>query len=76
MAKKVTARTIDKAYAKYKSGLKGLKKNTKNRQMLTKAEFIAKNYPNYGKTKRTSRVEGGLSKAGLSYKEIQKLKGR
>ena len=76
MANKVTAKTIDKAYAKYKAGLKGLTKNTKNRQMLTKAEFIAKNYPNYGKTKRTSRVERGLSKAGLSYKDIQRLKGK
>lgn len=75
MAKKVTARTIDKAYAKYKKGLKGLQKNTRNRQMLTKAEFICKNYPNYGKTKRTSRVEGGLKQAGLSYKDIQRLKG-
>ena len=71
-----SSRQIDKAYAKYKKGLKGLKKNTKNRQLLTKAEFIAKNYPEYGKTKRTSRVESGLKQGGLSYKEIQRLKGK
>lgn len=71
-----TANEIDKAYKAYKKKLKGLKINPKNRQMLTKAEFIAKNYPNYGKTKRTSHVEQGLKGAGLSYADIQRLKGR
>ena len=76
MAKKITARQIDKAYSAYRKRLKGLKKNKKNPNVMTKGQFIKKNYPDYGKTIRTLDVEHGLSKGGLSYKQIQRLKGR
>ena len=76
MPKKATSKQIDKAYSAYRKRLKGLKKNPTQRQMLTKGEFIRKNYPDFGKTTRTSHVERGLSAAGMSYKDIQKLRSK
>lgn len=67
---------VDKAYKNYKKNLKGMKSNKKNANVMTKAQFIAKNFPSYGKTNRTGRVESGLKAAGLSYSEIARLKGK
>ena len=76
MSKKVSGRQITKAYAAYKKRLKGLKSNKKNANVLDKAQFIAKNYPDYGKTVRTKSTEKGLKQGGLTYAEIKRLKGR
>lgn len=67
---------VDKAYKNYLKNLKGLKKNKANPNKMTKAQFIAKNFPNHGKTNRTGRVESSLKAAGLSYSEIARLKGK
>lgn len=71
-----TSKEIDKAYKAYLQRLKGMPTNTKNANRMTKAQFIAKNYPDYGKTNRTRQVESGLKRSGLSYAEIQRLKGK
>lgn len=67
---------VDKAYNNYLKTLKGMSRNKVNPNVMTKAQFVAKNYPDHGKTTRTSAVERGLRSAGLSYGEIMKLKGK
>ena len=67
---------VNKAYKNYLKTLKGLKKNKANPNKMTKAQFVAKNFPDHGKTKRTSSVEQGLKRSGLSYGEIMRLKGK
>jgi hypothetical protein len=67
---------VDKAYKNYLKSLKGMPSNKANSNRMTKAQFIAKNFPNYGKNRRTGRVESGLKAAGLSYGDIMRLKGK
>jgi hypothetical protein len=70
--KKATQKDVNKAYAAYKKRLKGLKKNVKNPNIMSKSLFMSTNFP---KVQDTSK-EGQLRRAGMSYKEIQRLKGK
>jgi hypothetical protein len=67
-----TAREIDRAYTAYKKRLKGTKKNPKNRQMLTKGEFMRVNYPDFGKTTRTKGLQDQAG-TNLTYEEIKRF---
>ena len=67
--------SAEKAWKAYQKNLKGLPENKQNPNRMTKSQFIS-SYNKRQKTRRTSQVESGLKQAGLSYKEIARLKGK
>ena len=64
----------NKAYRSYRKRMKGLKTNKKNSNVMTKAQFMKKNYPDKGRSVRSRSVEKGMKGAGLSYAEIEKMR--
>ena len=54
---------------------KAYQQKTKGMKQMTKAQWMAKNYPEPD-TQRTRYVSHRLKGAGLSQKEINKLRGR